>query len=62
MSGSGIKGKAAVTGFLFFMGAFILFAILFGLYPPAANSLWTLVGFLAYGALAVWATWRMARK
>ena len=57
-----MKGKAVVTGFLFFMGAFILFAILFGLYPPAANSWWTLVGFLAYGALAVWATRRMARK
>ena len=57
-----MKGKAVVTGFLFFMGAFILFAILFGLYPPAANSWWTLVGLLAYGALAVWAPRRMARK
>jgi hypothetical protein len=57
-----MNGKAAVTGFLFFMGAFILFAILFSLYPPAANSPLTLVGFLAYVALAVWMTRRMARK
>ena len=57
-----MNGKAVVTGFLFFMGAFIIFAILFGLYPPAGNSPLTLVGFLAYAALAVWATRRMARK
>ena len=57
-----MTGKAVVTGFLFLMGAFILFAVLFGLYPPAANSVWTLAGFLVYGALAVWATRRMSRK
>jgi hypothetical protein len=56
------NGPAVVTGFLFFMGAFILFAILFNLYPPAGNSPLTLVGFLVYGALAVWLTRRMARK
>ena len=57
-----MSGKGAVTGFLFFMGAFILFALLFNLYPPAGNSPLTLVGFLAYVALAVWMTRRMARK
>ena len=62
MSAQKRNGRAVVTGFLFLMGAFILFAILFGLYPPAANSWWTLAGFLAYGALAVWTTRRMARK
>jgi membrane protein implicated in regulation of membrane protease activity len=56
-----MNGKAVVTGFLFFMGAFILFAILFGLYPPAANSWWTLAGFALYAALAVWTTRRMRR-
>jgi len=55
------NGKTVVTGFLFFMGAFILFAILFSLYPPAANSVLTLVAFLAYVALAIWTTRRMAR-
>ena len=57
-----MNGKAVATGFLFFMGAFILFALLFSLYPPAANSWWTLAGFLAYAGLAVWVTGRMARK
>jgi membrane protein implicated in regulation of membrane protease activity len=56
-----MNGKAVVTGFLFFMGAFILFAILFGLYPPAANSWWTLAGFAFYAALAIWTTRRMRR-
>jgi membrane protein implicated in regulation of membrane protease activity len=57
-----MNGKAVVTGFLFLAGAFVLFALLFGLYPPAANSPLTLAGFLAYAVLAVWATRRMARK
>ena len=57
-----MNGRAVVTGFLFLMGAFILFATLFGLYPPAANSWWTLAGFLAYFALAVWLTRKAARK
>jgi hypothetical protein len=57
-----MNGKAVVTGFLFLMGGFILFAVLFGLYPPAANSWWTLAAILAYLALAIWATRRMARK
>lgn len=57
-----MNGKAVVTGFLFFMGAFILFALLFNLYPPAGNSPLTVVGFVAYVGLAVWLTRRMARK
>lgn len=57
-----MNGKVVATGFLFLMGAFILFAVLFGLYPPAGNSGWTLAGFLAYAAVAVWVTRRMARK
>ena len=56
------NGKVVVTGFLFFMGAFILFALLFNLYPPAGTSPLTLVGVAAYIALAVWTTRRMARK
>lgn len=55
------NGKAVVTGFLFIMGAFILFAVLFGLYPPAANSWWTLAGFALYAAIAIWTTRRMRR-
>ena len=56
-----MNGKVVVTGFLFVVGAFILFAILFGLYPPAANSYWTLAGFALYAALAVWTTLRIRR-
>jgi hypothetical protein len=56
------NGKAVVTGFLFFMGAFILFALLFNLYPPAGTSPLTLVGVAAYIALAVSTTRRMAGK
>jgi hypothetical protein len=57
-----MNGRIVVTGFLFLMGAFILFATLFGLYPPAANSWWTLAGFLAYLALAVWVMRKVMRK
>ncbi|HJR55860.1 MAG TPA: hypothetical protein VJ798_04720 [Rhizomicrobium sp.] len=57
-----MNGKAVVTGFLFFMGAFILFALLFNLYPPAGNSPLTLLGFAVYAGFAVWLTRRMARK
>jgi hypothetical protein len=57
-----MNGKTVVTFFLFLMGGFILFAVLFGLYPPAANSWWTLAGFIAYAALALWVTRKVARK
>jgi Flp pilus assembly protein TadB len=56
------NGKEVVTGFLFFMGAFLLFALLFNLYPPAGTSPLTLVAVAIYVALAVWTTRRMARK
>ena len=56
------NGKAVVTGFLFFMGAFILFALLFNLYPPAGTSPLTLVGVAASIALAVSTPRRMAGK
>ncbi len=61
MSGP-IKGKAFVTAFLFFCFGFFLMALVFNKYPPAANSVWTLVVFVLYVALAVWTTRRMARK
>jgi hypothetical protein len=57
-----MNGKVVVTGFLFLVGAFILFAILFGLYPPAGNSPLTLAAALAYVAIAVWVTRRVARQ
>ena len=62
MNGPQMNGKAVATGFLFLMGAFILFALLFSFYPPAGNAWWTLAGLLAYAALAVWVTRRVARK
>jgi hypothetical protein len=56
-----MTGKAFVTAFLFFMGAFFLLAVLFNLYPPAGNSLWTLLGVLLYAAIALWVTRKVAR-
>jgi hypothetical protein len=57
-----MSGKVFVTAFLFLAGAFFLFASLFMLYPPAANNWLTLVGFIAYVAIA-WAVVRwIARK
>lgn len=57
-----MSGKAFVTAFLFFCFGFFLLALLFNKYPPAGNSPWTLVALVAYAALAVWTTRRMARK
>ena len=57
-----MSGKGFVTAFLSFCLGFFLLALLFNKYPPAANSVWTLVGFVLYVALAVWLTRRMARK
>jgi hypothetical protein len=56
-----MNGKVVVTAFLFIMGAFILLAVLFNLYPPAGNSPLTLAGVAAYVALAVWVTRRVMR-
>ena len=57
-----MNGKTVVTAFLFIVGAFILFAVLFGLYPPAGNSPLTLAGVVAYVAIAVWVTRRVTRQ
>ena len=57
-----MNGKAFVTAFGFFCFGFFLLALLFNKYPPAGNSIWTLVGFVLYVALAVWTTRRMGRK
>jgi hypothetical protein len=57
-----MSGKAFVTAFLFFCFGFFLIALLFNKYPPAANSIWTLIVFVLYVALAVWTTRCMARK
>ena len=57
-----MSGKAFVTGFIFFMLAFFLVAMLFNYYPPAANSPLTLVGIAIYALIAVLVTRRMARK
>jgi hypothetical protein len=46
---------------LLFMLAFILFAVLFGLYPPAANSWWTALGVVIYAAISVLIVRRVAR-
>lgn len=57
-----MNGKIFVVAFLFVAGAFFLFASLFMLYPPAANAWLTLVGFLAYVAIAAAVVRRVARK
>jgi hypothetical protein len=57
-----MSGRVVVTAFLLLMLAFVLFAVLFGLYPPAANSWLTLVGVAAYVAAAVLIVRKVARK
>jgi hypothetical protein len=57
-----MTGRAFVTAFLFFMGAFFLMAVLFNLYPPAGNSLWTLAGLLVYAGIALWVTRKVVRS
>jgi hypothetical protein len=57
-----MNGKTFVTVLLFVMLAFFLLATLFGLYPPAANSWLTVVGVIAYVAIAVLVVRRVARK
>lgn len=56
-----MNGRVFVTGFLFAAVGFFVLAALFTLYPPAANSYITLAGALAYLAVAVVVTRRMAR-
>jgi hypothetical protein len=57
-----MNGKIFVAAFLSVAVAFFLFASLFMLYPPAANSWLTLAGFVAYVAIAVLIVRRIARK
>ena len=57
-----MSGKIFVVAFLFLMGAFCLLAILFNFYPPAANSIWTLLGVALYAALAIVVTRRVAGR
>jgi hypothetical protein len=57
-----MNGKIFVAAFLFVAVAFFLFASVFTLYPPAANSWLTLVGFVAYVAFGVPFVRRIARK
>jgi hypothetical protein len=56
-----MNGRIFVTALLLFMLAFILFAVLFGLYPPAANSWWTALGVVIYAAISVLIVRRVAR-
>jgi hypothetical protein len=56
-----MSGKVFVTIFLFVALAFFLFASLFMLYPPAANSWLTLVGAAVYLGVAVLVVRKVAR-
>ena len=57
-----MTGKIFVTASLLLMLAFVLFAVLFGLYPPAANSWLTLLGVAVYVAVAVLIVRKVARQ
>ena len=57
-----MSGRVFVVGFLFVALAFILLALLFNFYPPAANSPLTLAGIAVYGVAAWLAIRRTPRK
>ena len=57
-----MSGKVFVTIFLFVAVAFFLFASLFMLYPPAANSWMTAAAAILYVAVAVLVVRRVASK
>jgi hypothetical protein len=56
-----MNGRFFVTLLLFGFAAVIGLLILFNFYPPAGNSLWTLVGIAVWAALAIWAARRAAK-
>lgn len=57
-----MNGKFFVTLLLFVFAAAIGTAILFNFYPPAGNSLWTLVGLGIVAAIAWWTARRAAGR
>lgn len=57
-----MNGRIVVAVLLLFMLAFVLFAVLFGLYPPAANNWLTLVGAAVYVAVAALIVRKVARQ
>jgi multisubunit Na+/H+ antiporter MnhB subunit len=57
-----MNGRAFVVGFILFMLAFIVLAVLFNFYPPAANSWWTALGVAVYAAVSVLIVRGVARR
>ena len=56
-----MNGRFFVALFLLVCATFILFALLFNFYPPAANSFWTLLGLAVWLVGGFWLARRLAK-